>query len=287
MTLSGKSTGSASSSGDPSATERPTTVTAAFYSVCAQVAFMLIMAVLTFGAGSYIREQITKANTDAKDQTKLPYDLTKHSMASYVHSYQLSLLVSTIVFGVIFIVLGIFAWRGVNWTRWVLIIFQVFPSESPLRVLGFGGDAPMGVKASTVLSGVASIAVIALLLVRDSNAYYRAKRMAVVGDPTVRPVGLRAMFAPRPPAPRPGERGGRAAAGSTTRREPAARREPASKPARKPIEAPPAPPRDAGPSATVTPSPAPPRGKAKIRVTPADPSTANPTSTPRSKSKGR
>lgn len=187
----------------------------AFYAVVAQAVLSVLGALSNYGAQDYIREQLIKSNAKAK-KPKNPYgdSQVNHDL----HSYLTAGLIQGIVLAVLLVMLAFNARKGKGWARWAVLIVSVLLARAPLQIIQAFGSNPALLKVTFGLTGVASIVAIVLFFVPESSRYFASLRPAGAsrgmfsngrnqppaqtgaGATPPAPMGLRALFAPRPPA---------------------------------------------------------------------------------------
>ncbi len=258
----------------------PRTLTWAFWAIVAQGTLSVVGALANWGFGDYLREQLVKSNNKAK-KPKSPYGLTQQNHD--LHSYLIATLLQAAILGVLLVLIAHMARTGKSWARWAILLASVLLARAPFQVLSAFSSGPAGLRTISTLVGLSAIAGIVLMFLPESARYFSANRVpggglfgsraaagsaggsVATGD---RPIGLRALFAPRPAA--------------------------APRPARSTQSAPPAPQSSSG-KADLTKSPAPAKSKARASASPngASPAATRPASTrpaaakSRGKSKGR
>ncbi|MBV9593170.1 MAG: hypothetical protein JO147_05150 [Actinobacteria bacterium] len=186
------------------ALERPKTLDWAAMAVGAQALFMALSSALSWGFTSYYKSALIKANNKLKtgDKNKRsPY--TADQLNHDLHSYRQS---STIYGILIIVILLLVVWnlrKGRGLARWIFAFVTVF-TLAPLNLIREpASDEPGVLKTLGTLTGLASLAALVLLLfVPQTTRYFRAQRMARVGE-GARPAGLGSLFGPRPPRTSP------------------------------------------------------------------------------------
>ena len=215
-----KTGGSGGSSGPSGASEKtplPVTLQRATIVAGVQILLSLVTAALFWGFTPQLKQLILDSNNSAKKP--LPscgHGVTKNCLdvVKSLHAFRAGVTEYTIIASLILIFLIFLMRRGSGAGRWIYIIATVFAYQvgfagSPLSLFVIGTNTPGVLKALQVLAGLASIAVIVLLLMPASAAYFRetgaAMRAARGQAPAARGAdgGFGGLFAPRarPSAP--------------------------------------------------------------------------------------
>jgi hypothetical protein len=189
----------------------PRTIQWATIAIAAQIAFTLGRGLSLRGYTSELKQWLIDSNDKAKGKShKSPY--TTADINHDLSSLRNSLLLQGVVVCIALAILGVSMRRarGASGSRWALIIIIILTS-GPLAVIPIAGF-PSVPKILGVLMGVASIAVIVLVLLPESLRYFRACKAATRPEgAAVRP-GLGSMFGGRGAAG--GARGAGAGRGS-------------------------------------------------------------------------
>src|SRR5262249_12383148 len=143
-----------------------------------------------------------KSNNKAKAKDKKDYSDTVQGLHNLNHDLQNGLrvgLIQIIIFSFLVVLLAVNFRRGRGWARWAEILVLVIVVQAPFRLLNLGGDAPAVMLFVSALVGLTGLAVIVLLVLPQSSAYFAAVKGATAGGAA--PMGLRNLFGPRrPPA---------------------------------------------------------------------------------------
>jgi hypothetical protein len=194
-------------------TPLPKTLQRATIGAGVQIALSLLTAGLFWGFTPQLKKLIIDNNAHLKkplpdcggDVTKNCLDVIKS-----LHAFRTGVTEYTVISSLILVFLVFLMRRGSGAGRWIYIIASVFAYQvgfagSPMSLFVVGTETPTALKVVQVLAGLASIAVIVLLLMPASAAYFRvtgAALRAARGQTQQRPAGLAGLFAPRQPAKR-------------------------------------------------------------------------------------
>lgn len=181
----------------PSAPPLPTTVKAAIAAVGAMILFSLLEALSAFGSTATFTKLLEQTNAKAKTP-KNPY--TAQQIAHDLHQFRTGTLIQAVVVSIAFVLLAMTlrSVRSASIGRWALIVIIVVTGQ-PFTAIPAKGW-PVAAGTFRILEGVSSLAVIVLLLLPASAAYFRqCKQLAHPGS-TPRPNPFGAMFRPRPAA---------------------------------------------------------------------------------------
>lgn len=175
----------------------PFTVHLASIAVVVQIVATLVRALALRGYTSQLSDWLREMNGKAKKPVK---DYTPDKVAHDLDQLRSGALIQGLVLAVALAILAVSLrrTRGASGARWALLIILVLTS-GPLAVIPVSGW-PVLPQAAGVLMGVASIAVIVLILLPQSMAYFRACREATRPAGAAPSPGLAALFRPRPPA---------------------------------------------------------------------------------------
>ena len=147
------------------APSRPPVVDYAIFALIARCVFSLGAAFALYGARGEVTRSLADANKD------------KHwSAATLHHNVDAGLranLISTAVMIVMVLIIVKFIRDGRNWARLLYIAFAVLVTRDVFGVLGFFSYHNFLVRTLTGLVGLSSIAAIVLLVLPESNAYFR------------------------------------------------------------------------------------------------------------------
>lgn len=216
----------------------PRTIQAAFAATIANVVLSIGNSAMLWGFQDYLRKQLIKSNNKAKAKDKKDYSDTAQGLHNLHHDLQNGLkvgLIQIIIFSFLVMLLAVNFRKGRGWARWGEILVLVIVVQAPFRLLNLGGDAPVVMRLVSALVGLSGLAVIILLLLPQSSAYFSAVKGVTAGDRTsgAAAMGFRNLFAPRRPpaddetgpvtrgAQRPNSRIGRPSAGPADGKKPA------------------------------------------------------------------
>lgn len=187
----------------------PRTIVAAFVATIVAAVLSVISALLWWGYQNYLRHEFVKANNKLKPSDKnykKDYTVTSHAVNHDVHNWLTSGLLQALIFGLALVLVAVNMRRGKSWARWLLLVLfaiPLLPTAAPYRLLTITGSAPVLTRVVSALTGIAGLAVIALLFVPESTRYFAAVRGEQLGDrdESAAPTGLRGLFTLRmPPA---------------------------------------------------------------------------------------
>jgi hypothetical protein len=173
----------------------PLTVHLATIAIAVQIVCTLVRALALRGYTSELSSWLVEMNGKAKNPVKdynagkVAHDLEQLRSGALIQAIVLSLALAILA-------LSLRRARGASGARWALIIILVLTS-GPLAVVPVAGW-PLLPKAAGVGMGVASIAVIVLILLPKSMAYFRACKEATRPAGAAPRPGLAALFRPRP-----------------------------------------------------------------------------------------
>jgi hypothetical protein len=172
----------------------PRTINLATIAIGLEVVFTMVRSLSLRMSTGTLNSWLVDANNRAKPKDKkVPYDAPQ--IAHDLAQLRSGALLQGIVLSVALILLGVALrrTRGASSSRWALLIIIVLTS-GPLAVFPVSGW-PAVPRFSGVLMGLASIAVIVLVLVPESSRYFRACKQATrPTGPGARPT----LFGPRP-----------------------------------------------------------------------------------------
>ena len=197
--------------GDDAIARRPPTVDYAVYAIVTRSAFAVLSAFAAYLARAEFTAALAKANPT--------YSAAKvHDTVS--GALRLNVL-QTVIFTLLILLVAKFIRDGKGWARWVYVIMSLVVTGDVLRVTAFVSSGNLIYRICIGMTGLASIAAIALLFLRPSRAWF----VRAGGGP----LSLGSVFSPR--ASRTRQRagaGGSAAEGSAaplgTNTEPPPRR---------------------------------------------------------------
>jgi hypothetical protein len=190
-------------SGATETPQRPPSVDRAFWAALVWVSLSVLTVLIEWAHRSYLRKLLLDYN---KNATKKQDYSTTAKLDHAVNSYTLTQLIVTILLSFLITLTALQMRRGRGWARWVLLavaaipIFGVGVVQQLLR--GLVLSAPILVKVSIVAAGLASLAVVILLLMPDTSRYFASLRPAATGG---RPSMFGNLFGQprRQPAPPP------------------------------------------------------------------------------------
>ena len=205
----------------PSKPTRPRSVDLATVAVGAQLLFALVYAGLSWGFTDQFRQLIIDNNNKAHPVKALCE--TSHvsgclDVTKSIHAFRLTVTQSSVLIGVLVVLLTVMFRRGSGTGRWIFIVLCVVGGQlgfagTPLQVLVATSNLPKAMGVAGTLSALAAIVAIVMLVVPTSAAWFRAMKMAANPGAAQRPAGLGSLFAPRRPPATPAPRAtGRAAA---------------------------------------------------------------------------
>lgn len=192
----------------------PKTLQRATIGAGVQIALSLITVAMFWGFTPQLKKLITDNNAHLKKPLPDCGDtVTKNCLdvLKSLHAFRSGVTEYTVIASLILIFLVFLMRRGSGAGRWIYIIASVFAYQvgfagSPMSLFVIGTETPTALKVVQVLAALASIAVIVLLLMPASAAYFRATgaalREARGQTAQQRPAGLAGLFGPRQPAKR-------------------------------------------------------------------------------------
>jgi hypothetical protein len=172
---------------EPAPAGRPQSVDWAFYAILATAVLSIANGVARNFAESWVVSNYRKSATYKNES-----DEKLHSL--FVDS-KTTTMVTVILIAAILVVLGKFIRDGKRWSRWLLTVLLVLPLLPTAYVFLFTyvfTDAPVAVKVSGGLTGLAAVTAVSLLFVRPSAQFFRKP-----GAVSQRPSLLGALFKPR------------------------------------------------------------------------------------------
>ena len=194
----------------------PNTLQRATIAAGVQIVLSLITVAMFWGFTPQLQKLIiaNNHNLGKKAQPLCSGTVTKNCLdvVKSLHSFRAGVTEYTIIASLILIFLIFLMRRGSGAGRWIYIIASVFAYQvgfagSPMSLFVVSTETPVPLKVMQVLAGLASIAVIVLLLMPASAAYFRATgaalRAARGQTAQQRPAGLAGLFAPKQPARAP------------------------------------------------------------------------------------
>ncbi|HEY7050158.1 MAG TPA: hypothetical protein VH373_23290 [Jatrophihabitantaceae bacterium] len=190
----------------PETIRPPRTIQAAFATTIAHVVLSIGNSAMLWGFQDYLRKQLIKSNNKAKAKDKKDYSDTAQGLHNLHHDLQNGLkvgLIQIIVFSFLVVLLAVNFRKGRGWARWAEILVLVIVVQAPFRLLNLGGDAPIVMRLVSALVGLTGLAVIVLLVLPQSSAYFAAVKGVTAGDRAggAASMGFRNLFGPRrPPA---------------------------------------------------------------------------------------
>lgn len=203
------------------AVPRPRTIEFVVYLLGFQILMGVVTAVairaMSSGLTDYYFAHYSKKGGGKYDRASAA---DRAEIAKAVHDQQTGAVLGAIVFGLALAALAfsLRRYRSASVARWAIVVLMIF-NGGPINVIPVSG-LPAGLNTIRVVVGLAWIAILVLLFVPDSRAYFKACREAAlpVGAGGPRP-GLRDLFAGRgaltrstpatPPPPAPERPAGR------------------------------------------------------------------------------
>ncbi len=185
---------------------RPRSIDAVVYLLGVQIVMGFVYATVIRGLTSQITDFVwAKATKKDGSHYSRSSAADRAEIAKIVHNQQSGPVITAIVFGIAFALLAwsLRRYRSAGVARWALIVVMVF-NGGPLAVVPISGY-PGLLNGLRIVTGLVWLAVLVLLFVPDSRAYFKACRAATMPDgvPPTRP-GLGSLFggrfAPQPPS---------------------------------------------------------------------------------------
>ncbi|CAN5492554.1 hypothetical protein BH10ACT8_BH10ACT8_19280 [soil metagenome] len=161
-----------------STVDRPRTVDYALYAIAARCVLVIAYSLSLYTARSTLIQTI-RTSPQAKGWTDA------HINSAFDSAVRSNILVA-VIGSVLILLVARFIRDGKNWARWmfaVLVVFPLSPLSDVLRIFGVTADAPILVRALSVLTGLAALAAVILLFIRPSAPFFRRRPMPDGGIP--------------------------------------------------------------------------------------------------------
>lgn len=196
----------AAGDGTPAAVPLPWSIKAAMAAAIGYVVFGLARALAMLGSTDKLKAWLVYLNDHAGKKKIADFDSNPSKIADALHSQRVGSLQVAIVVGIAVLILTFMLRRPKQATiaRWALLVLLVITlpmTNGPFAIIP-QHHLPATVAVPWVLTGFAWIAIVVLLFMPTSSAYFRAcKRATAPAGATARRPGLRDLFMPRGTAP--------------------------------------------------------------------------------------
>jgi hypothetical protein len=198
----------------------PRTVVYASYAAFAWGALNLVTGLVQLSARSYLKSLLLKNDNKLATSKQQGYSHDPGKLNHAVSTYLTTGLVFGAVFCALIIVLALQLRKGRGYARWALVVLNLLPLVVglPIGVIAItqvgAHGMPAGDRISTLLTALAAVATLVFMFMPDSARFFAANKPAPAAGGRAGGGGL---FAPRP---RPGQQPGGSPAANADARPP-------------------------------------------------------------------